>query len=196
MLMSAALLGECRKGCSKKALGLRAELGALLDELGTAIVAPGSNPASVGRLKAALSACSDYENLLDEHSLAKMKDTLSRAILEARRLRGSSQSMAGPFRLGSSLLGDAGSTAIARPSCLECVEKHLGAAWVLVTETRNGYPHRTMAVGHLHEAEDESQEYPDLHNAIRDARKKYQTDETMPDWTGLRTLLDRARKGA
>jgi len=45
---------------------------------------------------------------------------------------------------------------ITRPSCLECVEKHLGAAYVLVTESREGYAHRLRAIGHLFEAEDES----------------------------------------
>lgn len=47
---------------------------------------------------------------------------------------------------------------VTRPSCLECVEKHLGAAWVLLAEYRDGYPHRLRAIGHLHEAEDESQD--------------------------------------
>jgi hypothetical protein len=189
-----ALLGECRKGCEKKTQGLRSELGALMDELGTAIVAPGSNAASVARLKEGLRDCVAID-LSSDQALARAKETLSQAVLEARRLRGSGATMAGPFRFGAALLGDANTVGITRPSCLECVEKHLGAAWVLVTETRNGYPHRTMAVGHLHEAEDESQEYPELHNAVRDARKKYQTEDVMPDWTGLRKLLDQARKG-
>jgi len=33
--------------------------------------------------------------------------------------------------------------------------------------------HRLRDVSHLHEAEDESQEWRDLHAAIRDARKAY-----------------------
>lgn len=74
---------------------------------------------------------------------------------------------------------------VTRASCLECVEKHLGAAYVLLTETRDGYAHRLRAVGHLHEAEDESQEFPTLHAAIRDARKTYQTDGNIPDWEAL-----------
>jgi len=73
----------------------------------------------------------------------------------------------------------------ARPSCLECVEKHLGAAWVLLAEYRDGYPHRLRAVGHLHEAEDESQEWPELHDAIREARRAYQAQGAMPDWGAL-----------
>ena len=79
-----------------------------------------------------------------------------------------------------------------RPSCVECVEKHLGAAYVLLTETRDlpagqagGYAYHLRAIGHLFEAEDESQEWPELHNAIRGARKAYQADGTMPDFAVL-----------
>jgi len=74
---------------------------------------------------------------------------------------------------------------ITRPSCLECVEKHLGAAWVLLAEYRDGYPHRLRAIGHLHEAEDESHEWPELHNAIRAARKSYQRTGWMIDYNSL-----------
>ena len=73
----------------------------------------------------------------------------------------------------------------ALPSYLECVEKHLGAAYVLLIETRDGYAHRLLVIGHLHEAEDESQESPTLHAAIRDARKTCQTDGAIPDWEAL-----------
>ena len=76
-----------------------------------------------------------------------------------------------------------------RPSCLECVEKHLGAAWVLITEHQNGYPHRLLAIGHLHEAEEESQAWSDLHNAIREVRKAYQQAGTMPDFNRLAQLV-------
>ena len=72
-----------------------------------------------------------------------------------------------------------------RPSCIECVEKHLGAALVLLTETREGYAYRLRAIGHLFEAEDESQAWPELHAAIRAARKAFQADGTLPDWDTL-----------
>lgn len=75
--------------------------------------------------------------------------------------------------------------AVTRPSCLECVEKHLGAAWVLIAEHRDGYPHRLRAIGHLPEAEDESQAWPQLHNAIRAARKAYQQSGQVPDFAAL-----------
>ena len=68
-----------------------------------------------------------------------------------------------------------------RPSCLECVEKHLGSAYVLLTEARNGYAHRLRAVGHLHEAEDESQAWAALHRAVGVARRAYQVHGAMPD---------------
>jgi hypothetical protein len=44
-----------------------------------------------------------------------------------------------------------------RAYCLECIDKHLGAALVLLTETREGYAHSLRAIGHLPETEDESQ---------------------------------------
>ena len=90
-----------------------------------------------------------------------------------------------------------------RPSCIECVEKHLGAAMVLLAELsdlpddeatrRQGFSRRLRAIGHLFEAEDESQEWPDLHAAIRAARKVYQADGTMPDSEDLGTLADGVR---
>ncbi|MCL2645452.1 MAG: hypothetical protein FWD61_00435 [Phycisphaerales bacterium] len=82
-----------------------------------------------------------------------------------------------------------------RPSCLECVEKHLGAAYVLLSESQDGYAYRLRAVGHLHEAEDESQQWPELHKAVRTARKAYQTQGTIPDWQTLENQMTEARKG-
>jgi hypothetical protein len=81
---------------------------------------------------------------------------------------------------------------VTRTSCLECVEKHLGAAWVLLAEHRDGYATRLRAIGHLFEAEDESQVWPDLHDAIRAARRAYQLADTMPDWEALAELAARA----
>ena len=72
-----------------------------------------------------------------------------------------------------------------RSSCLECVEKHLGAAAVLLSEIHNGYSYRFFFIGHLHEAEEESQKWPGLHNAIRQARRDYVQSETIPDWESL-----------
>jgi hypothetical protein len=79
-----------------------------------------------------------------------------------------------------------------RASCIECIEKHVGAAMVLLSETKNGYPHYLLAVGHLHEAEEESQAWPDLAAAIRAARKALQSDGTIPDLLSLAELLKNA----
>lgn len=90
-----------------------------------------------------------------------------------------------------------------RPSCIHCTEKHVGAAMVLLAELndlpddeasrRQGFSRRLRAIGHLFEAEDESQEWPDLHAAIREARKAYQADGTMPDFEDLGTLANGVR---
>ena len=72
-----------------------------------------------------------------------------------------------------------------RPSCHECVEKHLGAAMVLLSEIHHGYEHRLRLIGHLHEAEEESQQWPLLHEMIRESRKAYQRDGVIPDWESL-----------
>jgi hypothetical protein len=58
---------------------------------------------------------------------------------------------------------------------------------------RQGFSRRLRAIGHLFEAEDESQEWPELHAAIRDARKSYQADDTMPDFEDLGILANGVR---
>jgi len=63
-------------------------------------------------------------------------------------------------------------------------------------EALDGYAHRLRAIGHLHEAEDESQQWPDLHAAIRAARKAYQTAGTMPDWKTLAQAAEAVRQVA
>jgi len=65
---------------------------------------------------------------------------------------------------------------------------------VLLTEAREGYAYRLRAIGHLFEAEDESQEWPELHAAIREARKAYQADGSMPDWEALATSAATVRE--
>jgi len=82
-----------------------------------------------------------------------------------------------------------------RPSCIHCVEKHIGAAYVLLTELNDlqdgrhrepgNLSRRLRAIGHLFEAEDESQRWPDLHSAIREARRVYQAEGVVPDWEAL-----------
>jgi hypothetical protein len=53
------------------------------------------------------------------------------------------------------------------------------------------YPHYLLAVGHLHEAEEEAQAWPDLAIAIRTARKKLQTTALVPEWSGIMGMLER-----
>ena len=72
-----------------------------------------------------------------------------------------------------------------RPSCIECVEKHVGAAEVLLSEIFNGYQYHFRFIGHLHEAEEESQEWPDLHELLRRTRIEYQKNGRSPDWPVL-----------
>lgn len=82
---------------------------------------------------------------------------------------------------------------VSRESCIECVEKHLGAALVLCAEERDGYPYRLRVIGHLHEAEDESQAWPGLHDAIRQARKGYQQTGQAPNFEALAQLAANVR---
>ncbi len=82
-----------------------------------------------------------------------------------------------------------------RASCVDCAEKHLGAAMVLLAEVRDGYSHRILAIGHLFQAEDETQAWVELHAAIRNARIAYQSAGAMPDWEMLAELCQRAGRG-
>jgi len=100
-----------------------------------------------------------------------------------------------PCGCAAKTAGRAGAT-VTRPSCLKCVEKHLGAAWVLIAEHRDGYAHRLRTIGHLHEAEDESQAWPEPHNAIRAVRKAYQQTGAMPDFAALAARIAALRPQA
>ena len=65
-----------------------------------------------------------------------------------------------------------------RPSCLDCVKKHLAQALVLACEVKKGYPdHYWLVIGHMAEAEDELLEHDEVYaNKIRDERVKYMLD--------------------
>lgn len=60
---------------------------------------------------------------------------------------------------------------------------------VLIGETINGYPYRLLAIGHLHEAEEECFDWPELKAEIRIARKDYQNRQYAPDWERMTRLL-------
>ena len=66
----------------------------------------------------------------------------------------------------------------------------MGASIVLLGELYDGYRYRLLVIGHLHEAESEAQEWRGLHNAIRQARKDYQTKGTIPDYLELADLIE------
>jgi hypothetical protein len=50
-----------------------------------------------------------------------------------------------------------------------------------------------LAVGHLHEAAEESHPWPALHDAAHEARRAWQAEGVEPDWQRLGELLDEAR---
>lgn len=80
-----------------------------------------------------------------------------------------------------------------RKSCRECVEKHIGAAMVILGEAAKGYDHHLLAVGHLHEAEEESaREWPALSVRIRAARKGLQSSNRNPEWESIWMEMTRA----
>lgn len=82
-----------------------------------------------------------------------------------------------------------------RPSCPICVQKHLGSACVILAEMRDGYDapgnmHPMLFVGHLNEAADEAQQWPALHNAIREARIAWQMKRIEPDFEKLCAMVE------
>lgn len=124
--------------------------------------------------------------------------TLPEKGVKPRPLKGTHPFLTGIQRaiMGTKLLGQSAHPPC-RQGCIECVEKHLGAASVLLSEVRDGYEsHRLRAIGHLHEAEDESQPWPALHEAIRAARKAYQSEEIAPDFDKLYELVAETRKSS
>ena len=78
---------------------------------------------------------------------------------------------------------------VTRPSCIHCVQKHIGSAEILITEMKDGYKYMTRAVGELYQAEDESQDWTELHEFIRSERIEYQTKLAMPAWETLNQMI-------
>ena len=84
-----------------------------------------------------------------------------------------------------------------RPTCLNCVRKHIGQAIVLLGESLLGYPaHRWIAVGHLGEASEECVErYPELAMKIREIRNRMTDDLAhMPNLIEMFDLVDSHEK--
>lgn len=81
-----------------------------------------------------------------------------------------------------------------RQCCLDCVEKHIGAAWVLLRELQEGYVHhRLLFIGHLHEAENESVAWPKLSLSLRAYRKQFQATGAFPNFYIISKLLQECR---
>ena len=59
----------------------------------------------------------------------------------------------------------------------------------LKAECHNRATRRLRAIGHLFGAEDESQEWPEIHDAIRAARRAYQQTVCIPDFDALAILV-------
>jgi len=77
-----------------------------------------------------------------------------------------------------------------RESCILCVQKHIGSAMVQISEISDGYGFELLVVGNLHEAEDESQSWGELHDELRQARILWQTEKTMPNWVKFETMIN------
>lgn len=60
-----------------------------------------------------------------------------------------------------------------------------GRGVLALEDFRRRYLHRLHAIGHPHEAEDESQQWPELHAAIRHACRAFQQAGTMPDFAEI-----------
>ena len=66
---------------------------------------------------------------------------------------------------------------------------------VILSEIHAGYAYHLRLIGHLHEAEEESQEWDSLFRLIRKARKRYQTDNIVPDWDIIANELVHVKGG-
>lgn len=60
---------------------------------------------------------------------------------------------------------------------------------MLCGELHDGYDYTLLIVGHLHEAESECQHRPELHDAIRSARKAFQDEGEIPDFEQLGSMI-------
>lgn len=81
--------------------------------------------------------------------------------------------------------------------CGECVIKHLGSAYVLYEETRNGYPEdKILVIGHLDQAASHGINQ-EIRESIRELRKKYQESGELfyGDITRITSLLDTEESG-
>jgi len=81
-----------------------------------------------------------------------------------------------------------------RKSCIECVEKHIGAAMVLESEMGKGYRHHFLALHHLKEAERMMRmEKPELADEIARQREAFASRGQQADWCGVSMALSLVR---
>lgn len=74
--------------------------------------------------------------------------------------------------------------------CLECVEKHIGAAHEQFKEVPQGYPeHILSAIGNLVEAQNAATNFPEIAAAIREARISFQRKGEIPDLVKIELLV-------
>lgn len=82
-----------------------------------------------------------------------------------------------------------------RESCLECVTKHFSSAAILASEIEAGYKEfEYLFIGHLHEAHEESKEFPKLYCLLVEARRKYQREQIMPNFKELWEIISETRE--
>jgi hypothetical protein len=86
---------------------------------------------------------------------------------------------------------------VSRPSCLNCVRKHLGQAIVLLGEAQQGYPnHKWLAVGHMAEAAEECLEFPEIANLLRAERLNIMDNpEYTPNLMPFFDMIEAVEKG-
>lgn len=81
-----------------------------------------------------------------------------------------------------------------RESCVECVEKHVGAAMVLESEMAKGYRHHFLALHHLREAERIMRmEKAELADEIARQREAFASRGQQANWHGLALALSLVR---
>lgn len=84
---------------------------------------------------------------------------------------------------------------VSRESCLECVTKHFSAAMILASELISGYEqYKYLFIGHLHEAHEEAQEFPQLYKMLVDARRNFQRKNEMPDFSKISDKIEETKK--
>ena len=100
-----------------------------------------------------------------------------------------------------------GTLAAASDSCILCVEKHVGRAIVLWEEllsatgsgTKEGeasvnvYRNHIKIIGHLGNAYDESADFVELHEMLKEAERNYRYEGIVPNWEVILKDMERVK---